>query len=61
MKTFTAILAGVALLFGVPMIVLGLIDGHSHSGMLLPSGAILFAAGVIGVAILANREKPIPD
>jgi len=57
MKTLTAILAGLALLLGVPMIAFGLVDGHTHSGMMLPSGAILFAAGVIGVAILAHREK----
>lgn len=61
MKTFAAVLAGLALLLGFPMTILGLIDSHSHGEMLLPSGAILFAAGVIGAAILAHSEKRISD
>jgi uncharacterized membrane protein AbrB (regulator of aidB expression) len=61
MQTFTAILAGLALLLGTPMLALGLFDGQTHNGMMLPSGAILFSAGVIGVAIMAHLEKPKPD
>ena len=57
MKTFTAILAGLALMLGVIFLALGLIDGHTHGGMMLPAGAILFAGGVISVAILSSQKS----